>query len=237
MNKEINLLKAELRKLRMMVAGMMAIMITMICFSFTGTTRFSEITAERINIVEKNGDLKLVISNSALQHPGRINGKDLDPRKREAGMIFFNGDGDECGGLVYDNDKQSAGMVYSIDKYREDQVMQLQYMEELEKKERKYGLQFWTYGKENAFDERMTRFKAYNKLKTDTAKQRAMDQMKKDGLLSTGRMFVGKTYQDEMGLFINDANGKPRIRLYVDKSNQPRIELLDEKGNAIPLAR
>ena len=63
------------------------------------TPHFKEIDAERINIVEGDGTLRLVISNHKLQHPGRMDGKDLPRRDRPAGMIFFNDEGDECGGL------------------------------------------------------------------------------------------------------------------------------------------
>ena len=48
-----------------------------------------EITARRINIVEPDGRLALVISDHARQHPGAMNGKDLPARDRPAGMIFF----------------------------------------------------------------------------------------------------------------------------------------------------
>lgn len=94
--------------------------------AFTKNQKFDEIEVERINVREKDGTLKLVISNKARQHSGRVDGKDVKPREREAGMIFFNRDGDECGGLVYDNDQNSAGMVYSVDKYRDDQIQSTQ---------------------------------------------------------------------------------------------------------------
>lgn len=37
--------------------------------------KFGEIDVERINIVEKDGTLKMVISNEARQHPGMMDGK------------------------------------------------------------------------------------------------------------------------------------------------------------------
>src|SRR5262245_60109843 len=63
-------------------------------------TRFAEIDVERINILEKDGKLKMVISNSERQHPGVVDGKTLS-RKRAPGVIFFNEEGDECGGLTF----------------------------------------------------------------------------------------------------------------------------------------
>ena len=73
-------------------------------------------------------------------------------------------------------------------------------------------------------------------LETNEAKRdSAFAKMRADGLFATDRMFIGKTFKDELGLFIRDAMGKPRIRLYVNKDNKPVIEFLDEKGKSIPV--
>jgi len=108
-----------------------AIVLTVIVLAFVSYTltlnggHYKELTAERINIVEKTGKLRMVISNKESQHPGRMDDKDLPKRDRPAGMIFFNDDGDEDGGLVYDGDKNGASMTYSFDQYKNDQIMQL----------------------------------------------------------------------------------------------------------------
>jgi len=65
--------------------------------------KFDEIDVERINIVEKDGKLRIVISNRERQHPGIIDGKLIPrPNGRAPGMIFFNHKGDESGGLIFD---------------------------------------------------------------------------------------------------------------------------------------
>lgn len=194
---------------------------------------FKEITVERINVVESNGNLKLVISNSERQHNGVVNGKALPERERQAGLIFFNSVGDECGGLVYDGNEKEAGMVLSVDKFRDDQVMQLQYIEDTENDVRKYGIQFWDYPKEDGFDERNEAFEKLQKIEDHDEKTIAYQKMKQNGLLPEDRMFVGKKMNKDVGLFINDTNGKPRIRIYIDADNNPKIELLDEEGKAI----
>jgi hypothetical protein len=196
-------------------------------------SRFQEISVERINVVEKNGNLRLVISNSERQHPGSINGKELPSRERAAGLIFFNSVGDECGGLIYDGTEKEAGLVLSVDKFRDDQVMQLQYMEDTKSKNRKYGVQLWDYPKENSFNERMKGFEELEKLKNKDEIQKAYDKMKEDSLLMEDRLFLGRTYNKDIGLFINDKKGNPRIKVYVDDNNNPKIEFLDDKGKTI----
>src|SRR4029434_8576113 len=66
--------------------------------------KFAEIDVERINIVEKDGRLKMVISNSERQHPGVIDGRTLS-RSRPAGVCLFYWRCDErrgwrCGGAL-----------------------------------------------------------------------------------------------------------------------------------------
>lgn len=195
--------------------------------------KYKEITVERINIVESNGDLKLVISNSKRQHQGIINGKPLPERERQAGLIFFNSVGDECGGLVFDGNDKEAGLVLSVDKYRDDQVMQLQYIENTEKNARKYGMQFWDYPKEDGYNEREKAFEDFQNIKDEKEKTEAYLKMKQDGLLPEDRMFVGKKMNEDVGLFINDKQGNPRIKIYIDANNNPKIELLNKEGQII----
>ncbi len=200
---------------------------------FSKNKSFEEIDVERINVVENNGDLKLVISNSERQHPGIINGKPLPERQRKAGLIFFNSAGDECGGLIYDGNDRGAGLVLSVDKYRDDQVMQLRYIENTAKDKRTYGLQLWDYQKEDGFDERTEAFERLNEIENKEKRTAAYNKMKDDGLLPANRMFVGKRMNKDVGLFINDNKGKPRIKIYIDENNEAKFELLNEEGENI----
>jgi len=88
-----------------------------------------ELTVKRINLIGEDGSLRMVISNEKRQHPGRINGKNLAPRERPAGILFFNNQGDECGGLVYNVAKEknstNSGMSFTMDNYHNDQVVQI----------------------------------------------------------------------------------------------------------------
>src|SRR4030095_12471326 len=94
--------------------------------------KFAEIDVERINIVEKDGNLKMVISNSERQHPGVIDGRTLS-RSRPAGMLFFNDKGDECGGLSFNGEqkdgKSNAGALLAFDRFLQDQTVAIQYGE------------------------------------------------------------------------------------------------------------
>ena len=85
----------------------------------------------------------MVISNSERQHPGMFDGEVLMDRKRPPGMIFFNEEQDEVGGLIYEgNEKDGMGLALSIDQYKNDQVMQMLY-ERYKNGKQQYGLNIW----------------------------------------------------------------------------------------------
>jgi hypothetical protein len=59
-----------------------------------------EITVERINVVDRNGTLRLVIANKDRMHPGVLDGKVIERQRPVSGLIFFNDEGDEVGSRV-----------------------------------------------------------------------------------------------------------------------------------------
>lgn len=61
---------------------------------------FDEINVHRINVLEPNGTLRMVISDHA-KLPGIIvRGKEQPFSRPQAGMIFYNDEGSENGGLI-----------------------------------------------------------------------------------------------------------------------------------------
>jgi hypothetical protein len=194
---------------------------------------FKEITAERLNIVESDGTLRLAISNTKRQDPGAMNGKKIAQRDRPAGMIFFNDEGDECGGLVYDGNKKSASMTYSIDQYKSDQVMQLQYQQDgtnSANMSRSYGLKMWDRDDRFPLARLIDYSDSLKKLNDANATKAGFAKIRAAGWLGRERLFVGKDTAGEVGIFLRDSNGNPRLRIYINKKNQPVIESLDEKG-------
>ena len=65
-----------------------------------------ELSIERLNVIESDGTLRLVLCNT--QHsPGHVmDGERFgEPEgKRSAGVYFFDNEGNECGGLIYGGD-------------------------------------------------------------------------------------------------------------------------------------
>src|ERR1051326_1760002 len=90
--------------------------------------QFDEITVHRINVVEPDGTLRMVISNRARLPGVIVRGKEQPPSDRpQAGMIFYNDEGSENGGLIFGGHKNAQGEVVdsggslSFDKYDANQ--------------------------------------------------------------------------------------------------------------------
>lgn len=108
---------------------------TVIFLAFNG--KYDKIlTVERLNIIEPNGKLRMVLSNSAASPGNLFYGKEFITGGDRSGMIFYNDEETECGGLVFDGRKDSitnkstAFGHLSFDQYNQNQVVYLSYGDE-----------------------------------------------------------------------------------------------------------
>ncbi|RYZ79831.1 MAG: hypothetical protein EOP04_27045, partial [Proteobacteria bacterium] len=92
---------------------------------------FTEINVQRINIVSAAGRKTMVLSN-AERFPDPVTDGKVTKRSGNVrpGIIFYNGIGDESGGLIFDgkldkNGKPDAGMHFSMDRFGGDQQLAL----------------------------------------------------------------------------------------------------------------
>lgn len=225
-------LASQVRVLKRYGIGVTILLVVLlgVCF-FKGRSTSKELTVERINIVEADGTLRMVLSNRARQHPGRMDNKDLPKRDRPAGLLFFNDEGDECGGLGYNGDKKEAAMFMTMDQYKNDQIMTLSYDQENRngKPSRNYGFTL-NDRDELPLSSQMSYFDSLKKLKDTNVYAQGLKRYKAQGHLAQ-RMFLGKNKNGEVGLFLTDAKGRPRLRLFIDQKNEPVIQALDENGN------
>lgn len=93
---------------------------------------FDEIDVRRINVREPDGTLRLVISNRARLPGVIVRGKEQPPIDRpQAGMLFYNDEGSENGGLVFsghagpNGEVRDSGGSLTFDRYAGNQVVQL----------------------------------------------------------------------------------------------------------------
>ena len=204
--------------------------------------RFKLIDAERINIRERSGTLKAALSNSAGFNEGK---RAEQGGARLSGLMFYNEEGEETGGLVYFGKAipggQDSDVTLTMDQYRQDQNVYLHHEEFKDA----HGLRIedglsinarpdWTKTKEE--------YATYAEMEKLRPEQRDELQLKslQAGKISTRRLFFGvqrgikgsETY-DDAGMFIKNKWGRNTIRLYVDNDNRPHFQIYDPLGKTI----
>ena len=138
--------RRQLFFLRVYTALSSLVLVVLCAAAFTQPSqKFGHVTAERLDIVDADGTLRMVISNKDRQHPGVIEGRTIDRPRPVAGMLFFNEAGDEVGGLTYTGRevdgvrRANAGLMF--DQHRQDQTIGISYSESGGR--RSAGFQVW----------------------------------------------------------------------------------------------
>ncbi|WEF34517.1 hypothetical protein [Pseudoduganella chitinolytica] len=200
--------------------------------------RFSEITVGRINIEEPDGTKRLIISNRT-SFPGAFEqGKEVTrpDRRHAAGMLFINDEGTENGGLIQAGSmvdgRAKAGLSLTFDRFRQDQTLQLKHTD--------YGKQSTTAMIINDMPDpdvapigAMRTFTAEAAKLAPAERQAYWDKLQAEGKLAQPRIYLGTSVDRASALSLQDANGKPRLRLLVSAQGQPLIEMLDETGKVV----
>jgi hypothetical protein len=202
--------------------------------------RVTEISAERVNIISPQGDPVMVLAHRHRIPGPSMNGVEYSPaladgRDQQSGIIFFNDQGDEVGGLIYNgipaNDSSYwAGGHFSFDQWKQNQVVAMQYLDN--SRSRRAGLRVW----DRPTDRRMSDFldagqafvESHDSSVQDSLR-RVMRGMRERGDLGVERLFVGS--QNAVAqIQLRGTDGKMRARLYVDSTNTARLEFLNAQG-------
>lgn len=198
--------------------------------------RFDEIDVQRINLREPDGTLRMVISSQARQ-PGLIlHGKEIPhpsvQNRRVAGLLFFDDEGSENGGLLYSGKRGADGKVIykmhlTMDQYAQDEALALGHGGR--DGERWAGLTVkdqpdTPIGEIIDTVERQRR--ALPKAEFDAWSKGYMAQ----NPMHVERVYVGKDEHRESVLRLSDAGQRPRLQLRVTADGQASIEFLDGDG-------
>lgn len=197
--------------------------------------KFDEIEVKKITVIGDDNLPRMVLSNETRQHPGRLNGKEMEKRQRPSGIIFFNNQGDECGGIVYQSKlkdgKIVSGMSFTMDNYNDDQVVQI-LNDEYYADGKSYiqrGININQYPVGSNMEERNKKIDEINKITDKAERTKKLNELwDKEG--SVNRLFIGRTKGNSSGLFLSGPDGKPKMMIYVDDKGNPKITTLNEKG-------
>ncbi|MGC2460627.1 MAG: hypothetical protein WA446_06590 [Steroidobacteraceae bacterium] len=192
-------------------------------------TSYVEIDVQRINVREPDGTLRMTISNAATA-PGLIfKGTEHPfPNRQAAGILFFNDEGTENGGLLFGGAKRGqnvgSGGHLSFDQYEQDQVVSLDQTEEHGR--RRAGLTF--------FDRPATPIplELIDKVNTPAGIDE-FETLAKAGGFGYPRLFIGKTEDRDSTVVLRDAKGLARLKLTVTPAGAASIEFMDESGKVV----
>lgn len=203
------------------------------------TSHFQELSAERINIVSPAGKTVIAISNKERIAGPVMGGKSYpvavsEGREQMAGMIFFNQDGDEMGGLVFNSfrrpDGKSAGIGHlSFDRFDDNQVLALQYKENASTVQA--GLTLYDRPANGAFQISLDRIEEARTASPERLAeiQAEFDEMAQEHALGVERVFLGSKDRAAQ-LLLKDSQGRVRARLVIDVNDTAQLEFLDEGG-------
>ena len=236
-----NEIRRELRMLKVYAIVITALLGTVSLAAFRQASqkqRFTEIDVERINIVEPDGKLRMVISNRPRSIGPIYKGKPFGyAGGSRPGIIFFNDEGTENGGLTFEGRRQPDGTFraqsgFSFDQFNQDQVLYFQYNDNNGR--RNMGLTIADRADVDIYDlvaERDSITKAIPEGPARTAALQKWAQPRNGVPLAAPRVYVGRDATKAAVVNLSDRNGKPRVRLMVDSLGTPSLEFLDAAGN------
>lgn len=188
---------------------------------------FREIDVQRINIREPDGTLRMTLSGQQA-FPGMIiKGREQPhPGRKAAGMLFFNDEGTETGGLIFGgslkNGKPTGGGSLTFDRYEQDQVIQVLETEDGER--RTAGLIV-----SDRPDKRMDFAEIERGRLLPPGPQRSAAYARAN-LGGSPRVFVGRNADASSEMSLRDGQGRKRLILRVTEDGVATIQFLDEAG-------
>jgi hypothetical protein len=161
-----------------------------------------------------------------------IKGKEY-PRedRRTAGILFFNDEGTENGGLIFGGMKDKNGKLdswghLSFDQYNQDQVFTIDAGEE--NNIRRSGLALWDRGDYPITDILDASLRIQKLPEDQQEAERGKFAASHPG--DAQRAYLGRTGDHAVGLRLMDQNGHDRLLLRVNRDGSPVMQFLDASG-------
>ncbi len=206
-----------------------------------------EITVQRINVVDAEGRLAVVIA-AAPDLPGVIrDGTQAGMRAGVPGLLFYNNQGDEIGGLIFptrvgENGLRDGGVSLSFDQADHGQAIHLMHWATGAFVRSALRINdFPTDIPSTQVEASAARREALQALQGATSDEEAQRLYKAYlRLMGDNRFYAERVYLGSEGserraamLELKDSRSRPRIRLIVDENDTPRIEILNPQGEVV----
>lgn len=191
---------------------------------------------ERINVRSADGTLAVVISNEE-RFPGNIiNDIEYNKPRAAQGLLFYNSEGDEAGGLIFHTERGEDGVVASgsltFDRFEGDQVVQVRYVEGPDYYETGLKVTDQVLSGLVGFSERMHAIEQLPEEERPAAFREMRKWISEEGLWEVPRVFVGTQSEDAV-IALRDGDGRVRARLRAEGAGTSYLEFLDEEGSVV----
>lgn len=196
---------------------------------------FDQITVHRINVVEPDGTLRMVISNAANAPGSYFHGREYPrPDRKVAGILFLNVEGTEGGGLLWGGEKDKNGKVssfghLSFDNYDQDQTVVIQNMDNTDGKSSYIGINDQPRWDEEELAKLDEKVRALPKAQQHAAYRQFFATHPR----SKHRAYLGTDEDHSSDLVLMDPDGHPRIIAKVGPDGTPSLQFLDADGKVI----
>lgn len=205
----------------------------------------SVLTVERLDIVEPDGSLALVLANSERPVAATIGGEVIlgdqeEGRRGSPSMIMFDGQGDEVGGLLFGTRRSASGFSavrqLTLDAYGQDQAVILRHIQD--PRGSTSGLVVSARPEHSILD-------AMKQLglqpgATGAEMQAAIAALPDESraarrreLFGVERAFLGAVPTGNTHLTLRDGQGRRRIVIDVPEDGEPSIAILDADGQTV----
>jgi hypothetical protein len=189
-----------------------------------------ELTVKRINVVEDDGTLRIVIGNSTHGRRLAMRGRMFDHPGREdlAGLLFVNDEGTECGGLQFGGGRRGDvvehGGFLTFDDFEQNESFRLGQVQDAD------GSRKWLEFADLPDWSLADMIEEMEGLDDDAAREVQDRYLAGQSSLGASRMRLAREDDGSVRLVLRDARGQDRVRFVVPADDEPVIEILDADG-------
>lgn len=203
------------------------------------------LTVRRLNVVNEDGSLALVIAN-AQSLPGIIrNDAESGNRRGIPGILFYDNNGDEVGGLIYPHRENGgnidAGVSLSFDQTNSGQAINLIHWRNGDFV--RSGLRVSDFATDRTPEQSnenpavraaLRALQEAPEPEQEALYYRYLEVLGEQGFQAE-RIYIGSegARSRTATIELKDSRSRPRIRLSVDENDQPRIQVLNERGEVV----
>lgn len=203
------------------------------------------LSVERLEIVEPDGERAIVLANSQRAVPATFDGQVLlegqEEERRHPTIIFFDGHGDEVGGMTFSNETTEDGFRairhFAMDGYKQDETMALRHHQDAEGTSTGFHVFY------RPQDRTLEEILAGHGLELPVTRQEVealIEDLREGGrdeelrqVLGARRVFLGSDRDNLASLVLRDGLERPRILLGAPAEGDPFIRVLDAEGQIL----